>query len=162
MFWHYDPVSDNRLQLEDVPVGAGKYVEAGGAFTANSDLLYALKGNGTDESYCYVPSAAVIQQTPTGEAQTRYLQIAEELGFMVLPNPTRGQAILRLILPEPATISLKVYDAAGRKVRSAAYGLCPGGYSALNLPSTELPAGVYWLQLTAGEQTICRKMIIEP
>jgi hypothetical protein len=78
----------------------------------------------------------------------------------VSPNPARGAFSVRYDVPSPGWVSVGVYDAAGRLIRSLSEGdLAPGRYEA-KLRSGILPAGVYFCTLANGAHRISRKVIL--
>ncbi|MBZ0269655.1 T9SS type A sorting domain-containing protein, partial [bacterium] len=68
------------------------------------------------------------------------------------PNPFDAGTTVRYEVPRDAVVTLNVYDAAGRLVRSLVSGehRAAGVYEA-HVDGGELPSGVYFYRLTAGE-----------
>ncbi|HTW90742.1 MAG TPA: FG-GAP-like repeat-containing protein [bacterium] len=92
----------------------------------------------------------------------------------VSPNPARGAFSVRYEVPDlghnpnslaelgyvPRPVSLGVYDADGRLVRSLRQGnATPGRYEA-KLPSGALPAGIYFLRLDAPGFRVVKKAVV--
>jgi hypothetical protein len=70
------------------------------------------------------------------------------------PNPFRSTTSVSFQLPVPASVSLRVYDAAGRPVRTLADGSRNAGYYSAVWDGTDdsgvrLPSGIYFYGLTA-------------
>jgi len=92
----------------------------------------------------------------------------------VSPNPARGAFSIRYEVPLPLTLalsqreregvrevmSLGIYDAGGRLVRSLCEGeVAPGRYEA-RVPSGVLPAGIYFLRLdTPGFRSVKKAVV---
>lgn len=76
------------------------------------------------------------------------------------PNPTRTQATIRYDIPRPQRVRLELYDLTGRRVRSVADGQKEGGRHQVSLDVSELPSGLYFYQLSAGETSETRKLMI--
>jgi len=74
------------------------------------------------------------------------------------PNPARGSATITFDLPEPAPVTLAVYDISGRKVATLADGVLPAGTH--ERTASEFASGVYVYRLEAGSYTAARKMVI--
>ena len=72
-----------------------------------------------------------------------------ELGLSVAPNPSRGEARVRLELPAASEVSVEVYDLLGRRVATLAGGSYGSGVHTLSLP-TSVAAGTYLVRLRAG------------
>jgi hypothetical protein len=81
------------------------------------------------------------------------------------PNPFRTRTTVRYHVPATAEVSLKIYDSSGRVVRTLDDGRKPAGsYSATwdgrDKSGEELPSGIYFCRLRAGDATATRKMIL--
>lgn len=77
-------------------------------------------------------------------------------GFRVqaaFPNPTADRAALAYVLPEPAEVTVDVYDLTGRRVRTQAAGRQAPGAHVLQLEAAGLPSGVYVYRLRAGARS---------
>ncbi len=67
------------------------------------------------------------------------------------PNPFRDEATVRFALPEPAEVTLTVYDLVGREVAHLAEGPREAGWHTARFDGRSLPSGVYVVRLTAGD-----------
>ena len=78
----------------------------------------------------------------------------------VSPNPARGVFSVRYDVPTQTHVSVGVYDADGRLVRSLSDGeVSPGRYET-RLPSGALPAGIYFLRLdTPGFRSVKKAVV---
>ena len=70
-------------------------------------------------------------------------------------------------MPLAGSVSLKVYDNIGRLVRTLAVGKAnPGNYTAvwngMNDAGARVPAGVYFVTLSAGNARIRQKVTLLP
>ncbi|MDM7916860.1 MAG: FlgD immunoglobulin-like domain containing protein [Candidatus Eisenbacteria bacterium] len=79
------------------------------------------------------------------------------------PNPLRsGGGVIRLELPERATVRVGVYDAAGRLVQrlaetDLAAGVHPFSWDGRDATGREAPAGIYWVRAeTQGRSTAAK------
>lgn len=79
------------------------------------------------------------------------------------PNPFHATTRVAFVLPAPGPVRLRIFDAAGRLVRTLVDGDLPAGPHELvwdgRTASGAAPAGVYFYTLTAGGQDITRKML---
>lgn len=66
------------------------------------------------------------------------------------PNPVREHVTLRYGLPEPADVSIQVYDVMGRQVSTFQRGAEAAGRKELQMPASRLSAGTYFVRLQAG------------
>lgn len=81
------------------------------------------------------------------------------------PNPMRATTSISYSLPKAGHVSLDVYDVSGRHVRSLLDETRPAGASTVvwdgrAVDGTLLPGGVYFLRLTAGEESQTRKVVL--
>jgi len=91
----------------------------------------------------------------TGVAEPSLQPQAADLRLEAFPNPTRKTINIRLSSPLTAPALLHVYDAQGRLVSSDA--VC---HSSFALRTSNLPAGVYQLRLTAGDRTVSQRVAV--
>jgi hypothetical protein len=106
----------------------------------------------------YDISDSAIHILPVGVAEgPRRMPV--EWALSVSPNPARGAFAVRYEVPRQCRVSVGVYDADGRLVRSLTEGdVTPGRYET-KLPGT-LPAGVYFCTLAAEGQRFSRKVVL--
>jgi hypothetical protein len=77
-----------------------------------------------------------------------------------VPNPFSGASVVWLELPKPGDISVRLYDARGRLAKTLLERRMPGGRHPVMLDAGELPGGVYFYKLTAGDRTIVRRCVV--
>jgi len=111
-------------------------------------LTYRLKQIDTDGTVHYSKTVHV-------ERGTKTLQL---LGLA--PNPATEQMRIRYSVPEGQEGTIQLYDILGRAVRQVAVGLNGGRYEE-KLDVSGLAAGVYFVRLSAGEQTKTRKVVVQ-
>ena len=76
------------------------------------------------------------------------------------PNPTRGATRLAYALPEPAAVSVEVFDAVGRRVAVLDQGSRSAGSHVADLDAAGLPAGVYSVRLRAGAHVAVQRLSV--
>jgi hypothetical protein len=78
-----------------------------------------------------------------------------------VPNPARPRARFKLGLPQPAAVSLDVFDCAGRRLPGAAstWSL-PAGWHTLDLRPGDWRSGVYFYRLRLQEKEWKGKLLI--
>jgi hypothetical protein len=98
---------------------------------------------------------------PMGYIQTCTIcQTIEEPNKLFLsPNPSAGETQIAFLLPEAANGKIEVFDYSGRLIHRLFDGPLPEGQSQFTFP-LELPNGVYFVVLYAGNQTITEKLVI--
>jgi hypothetical protein len=98
----------------------------------------------------FSPSLVTVATTPVAEAAIRAPAV-----YAARPNPFSGTTEIPFALPEKARASLRVYDAAGRLVRTLADGDRPAGVHRVSWDGRDargraLPAGIYFVKLDAA------------
>lgn len=81
------------------------------------------------------------------------------------PNPFNPSTRIDFTLPAAGEVSLDVFDAAGRYVRSIERGIRPAGrheasWDGLDDHGRAVPSGVYFARLKAGKTVLSRKMVL--
>ncbi len=76
------------------------------------------------------------------------------------PNPFNPSTTIRYAIPQPAQVSLKVYDVLGREVATLVNARQSAGVYVANFDATALPSGMYFYRLQAGSFSETRKMML--
>lgn len=83
-----------------------------------------------------------------------------------VPNPFNPRTMIRFTVPPPgASASLRIYDTAGREVRvlfdrDSVVGTFALWWNGTGVGGRPAPSGVYFYRLTAGRQTLSRKLVL--
>ncbi len=106
------------------------------------------------------------------QGRLRLRGVARPLGssgaitLSVRPNPCRGPATIRLRLREAAPVSVRLFDALGRRVSTLTEREAPAGIATISWDGRDetgrlLPSGVYWIHAeSAGGRDIQRLVVI--
>jgi photosystem II stability/assembly factor-like uncharacterized protein len=106
-------------------------------------------------------SVWTVQRTPAGIYDEDTGILPENISLLQnYPNPFNASTIITYDIPQPALISLDIYDLLGRKVESLFDGIQPSGEHSLIWNAGGLSSGVYFYKLTAGGFSETRKMIL--
>jgi hypothetical protein len=77
------------------------------------------------------------------------------------PNPFNPTTVIDYSIPKQSVVNLKVYDVLGKEVAVLVNNeLKTAGVYDVTFNASELPSGVYYYRLTAGDYTDVRKMIL--
>jgi S-formylglutathione hydrolase FrmB len=76
------------------------------------------------------------------------------------PNPFNSRTDISFALPNSQDVSLKIFDALGRDVRTLISGRVSAGEQHLSFDAAGLPSGIYFYQLRTGMGTQTRKMLL--
>jgi hypothetical protein len=81
--------------------------------------------------------------------------------FNVYPNPFTNMILVQYTIDRNEPVSLDIYDFAGKKILSENLGnQTPGTYNhALNLSTDNIPSGMYFIRLRAGENQQTVKVV---
>jgi flagellar hook assembly protein FlgD len=92
---------------------------------------------------------------------------ASDLRFAVpQPNPFGAKTTLQFQLPRQTTVSLAIYDAQGRRVRTLlpTGSMVPGSHSiewdGRDEAGVRAASGVYFAQLTAGASRVVQRAVL--
>ena len=161
-FWRYVP-GDTWFQMEnDFPSPNGeKGVKDGGSLIFANGNLYALRGNKTNDFYVYNFGSSVGIEEPKEHPIT---QMLNKLNLKIQPNPISNLAQISYSLPgsggSKVPVILKLYNTTGQIEKVLLRNSSPPGYYNFGINLTQIPNGVYIVQLIAGEQKLSRKVLI--
>ncbi|MEO5929601.1 MAG: choice-of-anchor D domain-containing protein, partial [Candidatus Kapaibacterium sp.] len=80
----------------------------------------------------------------------------------VAPNPTRGHAIVSVVLPSTGPIRLLLYDAVGRIKLARDLGVQDAGASLHDIDIEGMPPGVYFLQALGAQSRVASMVVVQP
>lgn len=92
---------------------------------------------------------AVEEETPT-----------EFTLFRNVPNPFNGATAVSFSLPSRSRVSLDVYDALGRKVKTVYSGEKQAGVYTMRVNMDDAASGVYFIRLSAPRESRTQKMLL--
>jgi hypothetical protein len=77
------------------------------------------------------------------------------------PNPFNPVTVLQYAIPKKSNVTLKIYDVQGRLVSTLINNETKTeGYYSIEYDASELPSGVYYYTLNAGDYKAAKKMIL--
>jgi hypothetical protein len=71
--------------------------------------------------------------------------------FDVRPNPLAAGGALRYAVPHPVRLTVRLYDAVGREVRTLVPGLLVQGRGYVRLDLRDVARGIYLLRIETGD-----------
>lgn len=140
-----------RWRAPDVAVGAVTIYASGNA--ANGD------GHQRDD-YVYTTLHAMAPGSGTAAAHVPVTADFRLTG--VYPNPASGHAAVTFVLDRPAPVTLSLYDALGRLMRSRELGMQPAGPIEAALFVEGLPAGRYFYEVRTPRARRAHPLAITP
>ncbi|RJP82269.1 MAG: T9SS C-terminal target domain-containing protein, partial [Candidatus Zixiibacteriota bacterium] len=82
------------------------------------------------------------------------------LALEASPNPFNPTTALGFKLSAPGHVSIRVYDTAGREVRTLVGGWREAGAHQVRFDASGLPSGIYFVRLQTGEYTGVEKLVL--
>jgi len=76
------------------------------------------------------------------------------------PNPFNPSTKIKYQIPELSIVTLKVFDVLGNEITTLVKELKPTGFYEITWDAENLPSGVYFYQLKAGDFLSTKKMIL--
>jgi photosystem II stability/assembly factor-like uncharacterized protein len=81
------------------------------------------------------------------------------ISFELYPNPSSNTFYTNVILREAAIVSIKIYDVQGKELIVTNAEQLSAGEHKINLNNVPLPAGIYVMEIQAGDYTASKKFI---
>ena len=76
------------------------------------------------------------------------------------PNPFNPSTTIYYGLPEESSVKITIYDVLGNKVMVYSEDKQEAGFHKIKFDATELPSGIYFYQLQAGDFVETKKMVL--
>lgn len=89
-----------------------------------------------------------------------YTLFPKQIDIDNYPNPFNPTTTFRYGLPKPSDVTLTVYNLLGQKVATLVEKYQNAGYYVVQWDATDLASGIYFYQITAGNLTQTRKMLL--
>jgi hypothetical protein len=78
----------------------------------------------------------------------------------IYPNPFKELFEVNFTLDNDSAIKIELFDAIGRKIKTVAHKNLEAGLHHLAIDGEELTKGIYFVELTMGNQS-AKKMIVK-
>ena len=124
----------------------------GGSLALDGDQVIVPGAAETDGSF--TPTAYVIDLLEEVSIDNERPAIPSEFSFDAYPNPFTQNVTIFFELPEPASVSVILYDALGRQVQVIHEGAHPTGAHTITWnANTHKAPGIYFIQLRVNEES---------
>lgn len=170
-FWQYDINNQTWIGIDTIPWLHKKSVpKNGAALTASFNEVFLLKGNNTHEFWSIFPTPAkeskvlrISDRQPVTNTNLNIDKISEisATNLFVNPNPCSDNATFFYSIAQPGMISVKINDAAGRRVKTIYQGYMNDGNHNMNMFVGDIPNGVYFITLETEQNLSKTKLIIK-
>jgi hypothetical protein len=108
-----------------------------------------------------IPAAAI---TLTGGTSSGVSTLTASQGFSLeqnYPNPFANHTEVTMTLPQSAVVRLAIIDQTGKAVRTLVNERMSAGSFNVTIDASDLASGTYYYQMTAGDVTLTRQMVIQ-
>jgi ELWxxDGT repeat protein len=152
--WTSDGTEAGTTQIAVMNPSAGGSCRAESFSPAGSNVLFS----GTDGSSgveLWVMSDSPVGVTPVDRSASGSITLAQNF-----PNPVRDETQIAYSISTAQHVSLKVYDIAGREVRTLVDEQRSAGTHRVDMSASGLPSGAYVYRLQTGTVVEKRKMLL--
>ena len=124
--------------------------------TEKGSTQYPLRGTGNlvvaDEGFVSAKLRLIAQQE---------VQLPKAFAlYQNFPNPFNPTTTIKYDVPRTAKVSLKLYDLLGQEVRTLVSEERAAGRYAVELNANDLPSGVYYFRLLAGDFSDVKRLLL--
>ncbi len=132
----------------------------------NLRSLFAGLPNGRSTLAVVIEGALVGGAKFSGPVQVEVVKSGSSLAAALSPNPFNPEAVLTLTIEKPGPLCVRLYDTAGRLVRTLAdIAHAPAGYHDVRVDGRtddghRLSSGVYFYRVEAAEGAVTGRMVI--
>lgn len=144
--------TNNGTTWSNVNTGLPNLSPAIAFAVSSNDIFAGFSGRGVWRR----PLAEVITGVEDGLDQVPF-RFALEQNY---PNPFNATTVINYQLPMNTLVTLKVYDALGRKVQTLLDEQQNAGTHCVTFIANNLPSGVYYYSLEAGTYNATRKLVL--
>lgn len=138
---------------------SGKAVEVAGSSTADGAAVQQRTWNGgTNQQFQLQNLSSPLAKTTSGN-ETGPAINASGLAILRYQNPSPGNTLVELKVPEAGQTNLSVYDLQGRAVAVVVNGYLGQGIHRVTISKQSLSAGSYILRLVQKNQQVSRQLI---
>jgi len=120
----------------------------------NTDNTITISSSQLYSFYAVVPSSATAVDNKDNSLPGKY---ALQQNY---PNPFNPSTVIRYSLPAESRVSIKVYDLIGKEVSELVNNVEAAGVHEVNFNASNLPSGIYFYSLNAGNFSQTKKMML--
>jgi len=151
-------VAGSNGSIFTVNVGKAAFTNAG-----DSATYYFAVGYGATESELYAAMDSATAKYPSLLTSVRKNEVVMPDGFSLeqnYPNPFNPSTQIRFNVGASSFVTLKVFDALGREVRTLVNRQMDAGSYVATLSAQNLSSGLYYYTIQAGSYTETKKMML--
>jgi hypothetical protein len=106
-----------------------------------------------------------IDNTPANSGNQNFAAVGADGELRMFPNPNRGDVLnfsLSAIEEGVNTVSLDIYELTGKRMSARTIAVTDGNVNTVLDLQGELAAGMYLVNITAGDRTYTERLVIQP
>ncbi len=143
-----DSLPNNGRHQWRVPVGIN---------STTCHLRYSARTRSGSSALAVTPRPFAIVGATTVEASEPPEEFRLEQNY---PNPFNSVTTIGFRVQGSGRVTLKVYDVLGREVATLVDGILDPGYKSVKFDGSNLPSGIYFYRLSAGDFVQTKKMML--
>ena len=124
-----------------------------GNHTVDASIWYGEGGEGRTVTHSWE-----VTVLPPSDVDDRNLPT--QFGLETWPNPFNAQLSLEVALPQHENVTVDLYDVTGRQVKRLVSAQYDAGRHRIGFEAGNLPSGLYFIRLHAGEFAAIRKIML--
>jgi photosystem II stability/assembly factor-like uncharacterized protein len=140
---------ETQISRQNIPACGSKYLHGASFY---NDAIGAVVG---DCVVLYTSTGGLI--TSVNEPQETPSSFGLKQNY---PNPWNALTTIQFELPASSHVTLKIFDEIGREIATLFNGEKPAGKHEVKWNAGQLPSGVYFYRLQAGELISVRKLVL--
>lgn len=143
----------------DSSLVAGKYVRKDSAYN-KADSIFNKANPNFALNFYIAWSNGIVDSFESVKFRTGTNEIIENNNFLMYPNPANENVSIVFNANQKSEGNVNLFDIKGALVKSINTQLV-AGMNSVNLSLTDLPKGMYFVQINSNESTLTKKLIIE-
>ena len=124
--------------------------------TASVIIYLAMYGDNANGAKVYKTTKSGVSDVALQPYSDQGLEL-----FQNIPNPFKGETRINFRLPESGQTTLKIFDMAGKEVRSLINTALDKGKHSINVTKEGLKAGIYYYVLESNNLIQTKKLVIQ-
>jgi hypothetical protein len=143
----------------DSSLVAGKYVRKDSAYN-KSDSIFNKANPNFALNFYIAWSNGIVDSFESVKFRTGTNEIIENNNIVMYPNPAKENVTITLNATQKSEGNVNLFDMKGTLIKSINTQLV-AGINIVDLSLTDLPKGMYFVQINSNESTLTKKLIIE-
>lgn len=95
-----------------------------------------------------------------GNVGIKYITLTDPT-ISIYPNPTAGDATLKIALPKSNSVSFVILNSLGQEITSENLGVLKDGVQTIKLNTEDYSKGIYFVKVKVGDNLLTQKVIVK-